>query len=251
MIEPLAISDHYESTNLSRAHSLSLFDEDQTDLETKDEFVEYFIDHDPSHPMPPMSLQNVTSLERSPRLFFHFHLLNLSSLSQHLTYSIRLDMIPINGNLSYLLIYRFKQMPLSTHSIEQVDGWKLFCSKDGRFSHLIRQFRRSNHHSIVYGIRQLTMWETMDFCLDRKEIGSLNDHVLFTDDYYLRFSRSGCFYLDENQQWNSEGLIVCHWRPLVIFHFALLSTTRSVHWRINIKHTASDTRMLPKRTNPQ
>ena len=128
-------------------------------------------------------------------------------------------MSPINVSLSYLLIYRFNQMFLSTQSIEQVDGWKLFCASDDQpFSHLIDRVRRPTVHSVIYGLRQLTTWESQEFCFPKKKkISTLDGSVRFSEEYYLRLYLSGCFYLDDQQRWQSDGFMVSHRRGDVVF----------------------------------
>ena len=46
--------------------------------------------------------------------------------------SVHLELRPLFSNLSYLLIYRFDRSPVLNTSLQQIDGWSLFCpaSKD-------------------------------------------------------------------------------------------------------------------------
>jgi len=37
---------------------------------------------------------------------------------------------------------------------------------------------------------------------------NLNNNIQFSSDYSIRIYTSGCYYLDENNNWQSDGLIV-------------------------------------------
>jgi hypothetical protein len=37
----------------------------------------------------------------------------------------------------------------------------------------------------------------------------INEYSNFTSNYYLRIFTSGCYYLDQNNNWQSDGLFVC------------------------------------------
>ena len=167
-----------------------------------------------------MVVQNVTSAS-TYKTFFHFHRVDLSHLNRELTYSINVEFSPQRNNLSYVLVYQFDQLPLSIHSLEQVKHWTHFCSatreslsSDAMHSYLIKNFHRSQHRTIIVGIRQLTPLETDQFCADqRSSPDRFNQPVVFTSNYYFRLSLWGWFYLDEEYQWKSDGLMVitCVW----------------------------------------
>lgn len=78
--------------------------------------------------------------------------------------------------------------------------------------HFLDNQQTLNHHSIVYGIRQLDLTADNRFCSNKALHPSLFIHddqpVQFTADYLLRIYQSGCFYLDSHYQWQSDGLIV-------------------------------------------
>ena len=134
MTQLLALFDNEKSfsyTNFSRLYSLSIFDTNGTEILIKNALIEFFISWDPNLSIPSMVLQNVTSINHENR-FFHFHLINLTDLNDNLTYSIHLEMLPLEKNLSFLLIYQFNQMSLMTNSIKNVHGWELFCSSSKR-----------------------------------------------------------------------------------------------------------------------
>jgi hypothetical protein len=129
MIEPLALAGNYHVpsyTNLSRSFSLSILDENEKNIEIKTNFtnpIEFFIPRDPNLILPSMFFQNVTSINNTNLLLFHFHALNLTQTNPNLTFSIHLEIHPLDTNLSYLLIYKFDDKP----QLNSFDGSKLFC----------------------------------------------------------------------------------------------------------------------------
>jgi hypothetical protein len=58
-----------------------------------------------------------------------------------------------------------------------------------------------NHQFIIYGIRELT-----DRTLHPTFISNQSFHFAFN--YRLRIFQAGCFDLDSNHQWQSDGLMV-------------------------------------------
>ena len=74
-----------------------------------------------------MTLQNVTSMNRTPHhLSFNLHHVGLIR-SNNLSISVHVQMEPLNESVAYLFIYRFDQIPQLNSSIKQIDGWTLFC----------------------------------------------------------------------------------------------------------------------------
>ena len=83
--------------------------------------------------------------------------------------------------------------------------------KDGIYVHFLDNEQTLNHYSITYGIRQLNITETNKFCSNqsaRENLLKINEPFHFTSNYELRIYQSGCFYLDSNNHWQSDGLIV-------------------------------------------
>ena len=70
-----------------------------------------------------MFFQNVTSLDLHHQLF-NLHHVDLTGMSD---VSVHFEMHPLVNNLSYLLIYRFDHSPVLNTSLQQIDGWSLFC----------------------------------------------------------------------------------------------------------------------------
>ncbi|CAF4931506.1 unnamed protein product, partial [Rotaria sp. Silwood1] len=95
--------------------------------------------------------------------------------------------------------------------INQIDEWKLFCPHDNEkdpYSLFFNNTRIKNHHMVVLGIREV---DTKSYCFDKNlTFPWLYDQkkVHFTDDYSLRVFMSGCYYLDENNEWRADNLIV-------------------------------------------
>ena len=67
------------------------------------------------------------------------------------------------------------------------------------------------HQSIIIGLRELQYEEMIDHCSNQSSNTSLpmtDTSFHFTSNYELRLFRAGCYYLDSNQQWQSDGLLV-------------------------------------------
>jgi hypothetical protein len=136
MMQPLALSDTSQlasSTNLSRSVSLTILDRQgneiplQTDVNHR---IELIIPREPNIIIPSMTLQNVTSMNSTPHhQLFNLHFINIqqSKWNKNRTRSLILEMNPLNISLGYLLIYRFDNSPQLNSSINQIDGWSLFC----------------------------------------------------------------------------------------------------------------------------
>ena len=85
-------------------------------------------------------------------------------------------------------------------------------SKEGLYTFFIDNHRTSNHHSVIFGLRELNSSEKSQFCSNlspmSKDPPLPNEQFNFTFDYELRLFTSACFYLDDNQQWKSDRLTV-------------------------------------------
>ena len=81
------------------------------------------------------------------------------------------------------------------------------------YTYFIDNQRLSNHQSIVYGLRELNSTENEQFCSNDSQhqniSGIFNERFHFTSDYEMRMFTSGCYYLHSDNQWKSDGLIVC------------------------------------------
>ena len=85
-------------------------------------------------------------------------------------------------------------------------------NNENMYQYFLDNEQTSNHQSFVFGLRELNASEIIDVCSStfnnthRPPI--MDEPFNFTSDYRLRIYTSGCYYLDEHQQWKSDGLIV-------------------------------------------
>lgn len=135
MVEPLAsFGDDKSSsivTNLSRSLSLTLLDRQGNALPTSindNHPFEFIIPHDPQLTVPQMHLQNVTNMSSTiHQLIFNLHFVNLT-VGSGPAVAVHFDLQPVNGSISYLVIYRFDHSPILNSSVQEIDGWTLFCA---------------------------------------------------------------------------------------------------------------------------
>jgi hypothetical protein len=128
MVQPLAPADQSQSitnTNLSRSLSLTILDRHGNEVSIQNQSIELIIPRDPNLVIPSMALQNVTSFNSTP----HYQLFNLHfvNITFDRSISVHFEMHPLNTNLVYLLIYKFDTSSQLNSSINQIDGWTLFC----------------------------------------------------------------------------------------------------------------------------
>jgi hypothetical protein len=130
-MQPLALADQsnfQSNTNLSRSMSLTILDEngDEVSIETNlTHPIELIIPRDPTLILPSMSLQNVISTNFTlHNQIFNLHYINITST---LTISVHFEIHSLNPNVGYLFIYKFDSSPQLNSSINQIDGWTLFC----------------------------------------------------------------------------------------------------------------------------
>ncbi|CAF3678781.1 unnamed protein product [Rotaria sordida] len=159
---------------------------------------EIFIPRKTNILMPSMIRENVTLL--SNNLKFKFYYINLTH-NLNLSISLHIEIEPENQNLSYLFIIRFSNVPNLKKNL--IDEWKLMCPKDrkphtSKYIYFIDNTRISHHQWAIIGIREM------------KECNrnNLDDNIQFSSDYSIRMYTSGCYYLDDNNNWQSDGLIV-------------------------------------------
>ncbi|CAF4193018.1 unnamed protein product, partial [Adineta steineri] len=218
-MEPLAAYGSSKSqsanTNVSTSISLSVVDRNGNEVTIKtDETnpIEIIIPHDPSLIIPSMIIQNVTSINSTfHNQLFSYHYMNITNI---LPISAHIEINPLETNISYLFIYKFDQIPQLNTSINQIDGWTLFCSvnltNESIYTYFINNQQTLGHQSIIFGLRELNSTETQDFCENSPIVNPpITDLKFnFTSNYELRIYTSGCYYLDENNQWQSDGLVV-------------------------------------------
>ena len=131
MMQPLASADQSSSqsnTNLSRSISLSLLDQHGNEILIQTNLthpIELIIPRDPNTIIPSMTLQNVSSFNSTPHYqLFNLHYINITTI---LPISVHFEMHPLNTSLGYLFIYKFDTSPILNSTINEIDGWTLFC----------------------------------------------------------------------------------------------------------------------------
>ena len=119
--------------------------------------IEIVIPRDPNLMIPPMVLENITSMVHSQS--FNSHHVNITSI---LSISVHFQIDPLNNNLSYLLIYQFDQ------SNPRIDGWTLLCpdklTNEGIYRYLINNEDTFGHRTVSFGLRELNSTEMNHFC---------------------------------------------------------------------------------------
>jgi hypothetical protein len=202
MIEPLALFQVLSYTNLSRSISLSILDEYGKDISINNR-IQLIIPRDPNLLISKLFLQNVTN----QKFFFNFHLVYLKQ-----NFSIHFEFQRLNKNLSYLIIYKFDSPPQLTSAINDIDDWDLFCSEkknEDIFTYFIDNNQTANHQFIIFGIRELSEREIEVFCgNDTLNPPMIDESRYFTSNYEIRSYLSTCYFLDSNNNWNSDGLLV-------------------------------------------
>ncbi|CAF4282463.1 unnamed protein product, partial [Adineta steineri] len=156
--------------------------------------IEIIIPRDPNIIIPPMILQNVTSMNYTPHnQLFDLHYLNITS---SLSISIHFEIQSLNISLAYLFIYKFDQLPQLNTSINSIDGWTLFCplnlTNQTSYTYFINNQQTSDHQSIIYGLRELNSTEMINTC-SNTSISSLpitDQRFNFTSNYQLRIYTS-------------------------------------------------------------
>jgi hypothetical protein len=132
-MQPLASAGTSRSrvnTNLSTSISLSLIDRNDNEIliyASVDHPIEFFIPRDPKLFVPPMILQNVTSMSGDQP--FKLHFVNITQLltNNNVTVSLHFEIRPLNTSLGFLFIHKFDSSPQLDSSTNRTDGWSLFC----------------------------------------------------------------------------------------------------------------------------
>ena len=214
-LERLSSSDYGNGsvqiqTNLSRMVSLSILDSNGEAMEVKarreDPFV-FFIPHDQSVLIPSMVRQNVTTMTNLSSFNYHF----VSLVSQE-NRSIHVEFQSLDANLSYMFVYRFDLLPIYNRTHQLIDGSFLFCSSNNNlFKFYLDNEQTFGHRSLFIGVGELNESEAEQFCSANRSNRTFDrddQRRNFTLDYFLRLYQSGCFYLDDQHRWRSDGLRV-------------------------------------------
>ncbi|CAF1517802.1 unnamed protein product, partial [Adineta steineri] len=216
-IDPLASFGNFQNTNLSRSISLSIIDQNGNEVSFQahqDNPIQLIIPRDPNVLIPSMYLQNVTSINSTTNnLLFNYHYINITSSPP---ISVHFEIHSLTRSLAYLFIYKFDQTPQLNSSINLIDGWTMFCpfnlTNDDIYRYFIDNQQTPGHQSLIFGIRELNSTEMNNYCLNHSSINTslpiTDEPFRFTSNYELRLYTSGCYYLDESNNWKSDGLIV-------------------------------------------
>ena len=216
IIQPFASADKTQSnTNYSRLVSFSIFDQNNNEIAVRttiDDPIELIILQDSNFVMPNMILQNVTSLNNvSHSELFDLKFINITN---SLPVSIHFEIRPLKENLAYLFVYKFDPPSRLNYLFNQIDKWKLFSSQnltdDNLFTYFIDNQRTIGHQSLIYGSRELNSTKIDDLCSHSSltKPPMINEPFYFTSNYEIRIYTSGCYYLNSNNDWRSDGLTV-------------------------------------------
>ncbi len=211
MVKPLSTygTDRSQpNTNLSTSISIELFDENGNDISTKINLtnpIELMIPRDSNIVVPAMIFQNVSSKLNCEE--FNSHYVNVTS---EYPVSVHLELNPENENVSYLFAYQLDGLPRWNDHRE----WKIVSpselTKEGIYKYFVDNEKTRGHQSVVFGIRELNSNEIHLFQRRSSSVDlpKVNSKFNFSCDYSIRIYLSGCYYLDENGNWKSEGLVV-------------------------------------------
>ncbi|UJR17142.1 hypothetical protein I4U23_004038 [Adineta vaga] len=262
MMEPLASYGNSQShTNLSRSVSLTILDENGQEIGIRTDenhSIEIIIPRDPNVVIPSMILYNVTS-NNSTDHYQHFFSLHYINITTTLPISVHFEVHPLNVNISYLFIYKFDGIPRLNSSVNEIDGWTLLCSFDLSNESIYRYFVNNQqtlgHSSLVIGLREVNSdVECLNSSLKSK-LPLINERYNFSSNYEMRVYTSGCYYLDEMNEWKSDGLIVgsltnhyqtqCFSRHLTTFASGFHVLSHSTHWNyVSINDDEKETRKI-------
>ena len=238
-MQPLAPADHTQlksNTNLSTTISLVILDRNGKEISVEtsaNQSFELFIPRDPNLVVPSMTLVNITSMSLDQhRQLFNLHSLALpkGQWNNNRTVALIIEMHPLNTNLGYLFIYRFDTAPQFNSSVQHLDGWSLFCpsskillslfyrllllnldlTNTSIHRYFLNNLQTAGRQSIVFGLRELNSTELGDYC-SNQSISTLPipiEPFNFTSNYELRSYTACCYYLNEKNVWQTDGLVV-------------------------------------------
>ncbi|CAF2072024.1 unnamed protein product [Rotaria magnacalcarata] len=88
--------------------------------------------------------------------------------------------------------------------------FSLDLTNDSIYIRFIDNRHTLHHQSVIFGLRELNSTEIEDFCSNTSISNPpiMNKPFTFSSDYELRVYTSGCYYLDANNNWQSDGLWV-------------------------------------------
>ncbi|CAF4198684.1 unnamed protein product, partial [Rotaria magnacalcarata] len=103
----------------------------------------------------------------------------------------------------------FDGQPQLNTLINNIDDWSLLCSSnisdDGIHKYFINNNRTAKHRFVIVGLRELN---TSEVCSNKSLTPPITDQPFnFSANYELRTFTSACYYLDSNNNWQSDGLL--------------------------------------------
>jgi hypothetical protein len=165
----------------------------------------------------------------------------------------------LDDTLGYMLIYRFDDIPQLNSSINQIDGWSILCPQNRRSDNLLTYFidneKTSGHESTIFGIRELNLTEFKMYCVNTSTDILITDRVFnFSSNYEVRIFTSGCYYLDSDNNWQSNGVSVSNISGIktLFFYFKVGSLTthnRTQCFTTHLSTFASGFLVLPEPIN--
>ncbi|CAF3366379.1 unnamed protein product [Rotaria sp. Silwood1] len=251
--------------NMSRSVSLSLFDSNGTTIPLNNlpTPIEIIIPRDPNLLLPSMTLQNVTgqtklTKENNNRQFSIYYI-NITSSTKSLTLSATFEFKSDNLSLGYMLIFRFDAVPILNSTMNQTDGYKIFCPaaqiltvNDGYiYSYFLDNTRTINHQYVIFGIRELNSTEFQSFCSNNASLSSpmspvTDTAINFTSNYHIRAYTSACYYLDKNSYWQTKDIVVgsqtsygqtqCYTSHLTTFAGGWIVLPAPINWNYVFAH---------------
>jgi hypothetical protein len=83
-------------------------------------------------------------------------------------------------------------------------------TSENLYTYYIDNQRTSGHHSVIFSLRELSSMDMESYCSNISIVNQplINEEINFTSNYELRIYTSGCYYLDGNDNWQSDGLLV-------------------------------------------
>ena len=182
-----------------------------------------------------MILQNVSSKFNNEQ--FNYHYVNITS---SFSISVHIEINPLDENISYLLVYQFDRLPKWNDYRQWTLLSPLNLTKDGIYKYFIDNEQTKDHQSVLFGIRQLNSNEIHSFQTKSSSTNLPNTKFNFSCDYDLRIYTSGCYYLDTDQNWKSDGLLVgsetnvyqtqCYSKQLKTFSTSLTFLPKLIDW---------------------
>lgn len=143
--------------------------------------------------------------------------------------SFQIQLKPNNKSISYLILLKYSSLPVLNSFQSEYDDWKIFCSfKDFKINNITNESYYSLFENnskakkdytglIGFSIRELDEHEVSLYCEGlnlnntKPPIKNLtyleNSTVVFKDNFWIKVSLIGCYYLDKStNKWSSYGM---------------------------------------------